>query len=88
MKYQIINEQFLLNIPCEDKLCGYIDLVWRYNHNPFILRDLIPSSKSIFNSAVVPFTGKFARVFRCDDRWRRMVLLGGFSDKAIDREIE
>ena len=46
MKYQIINEQFLLNIPCEDKLCGYIDLVWRYNHNPFILRDLIPSSKS------------------------------------------
>jgi len=88
MKYQIINEQPLPNIPWEDKPGGCIDPVWRYSHNPVIPRDLIPSSNSIFNSAVVPFEGKFAGVFRCDDRWRRMVLHRGFSDNAIDWEID
>ena len=88
MKYQILNGQSLPNIPWEDKPDGCIDAVWRYSQNPVIPRDLIPSSNSIFNSAVVPFQGKFAGVFRCDDRWRRMVLHRGFSDDAINWKID
>lgn len=58
----------LPNIPWQDKPQGYDKPVWRYDHNPIIPRDLIPTSNSIFNSAVVPFEGKFAGVFRCDNR--------------------
>ena len=88
MKYQIINGQPLPNIPWEDKPAGCIDVVWRYSDNPIIPRDLIPSSNSIFNSAVVPFEGAFAGVFRCDDRARNMVLHRGFSKDAISWEID
>ena len=44
----------LPNIPWQDKPQGYDKPVWRYDHNPIIPRDLIPTSNSIFNSAVVP----------------------------------
>ena len=49
----------LPNIPWEDRPAGCSDVVWRYSANPIIPRDLIPSANSIFNSAVVPFRGKF-----------------------------
>ena len=42
-----------------------------------------PTSNSVFNSAVVPFKGGYAGVFRCDDTNRRMRLHGGFSADAI-----
>ena len=38
-----------------------------------IMREAIPSSNSIFNSAVVPFKNGFAGVFRCDDKSRRII---------------
>ena len=88
MKYPILNGQSLPSIPWEDKPAGSLDVVWRYSRNPVIPRNLIPSSNSIFNSAVVPFEGRFAGVFRCDDRWRRMVLHRGFSDDGIDWWID
>ena len=59
----------LPNIPWEDRPqggCGRLAL----QRNPIIPRDLIPSSNSIFNSAVVPFKGAFAGVFRCDNKTR------------------
>lgn len=37
------------------------DVMWRYSKNPVIDRYHIPSSSSIFNSAVVPFEDGFAR---------------------------
>ena len=40
---------------------GATEPVWRYSKNPVIPRDLIPSSNSIFNSAVVPFKGELRR---------------------------
>lgn len=64
----------LSNIPWEDRPIGCSDVLWRYSHNPIIPRDLIPSSNSIFNSAVVPFEGGFAGVFRCDNKKREMNL--------------
>jgi beta-1,4-mannooligosaccharide/beta-1,4-mannosyl-N-acetylglucosamine phosphorylase len=52
------------NIPWEDRPAGSTEVVWRYSQNPVIPRDLIPSSNSIFNSAVVPFEDGYAGVFR------------------------
>lgn len=78
----------LLNIPWEDKPEGCRDMVWRYSRNPIIPRDLLPTSNSIFNSAVVPFEGEFAGVFRCDDTRRKMQLHSGRSRNGIDWQIE
>ncbi len=62
--------------------------VRRYSKNPIIPRDLIPTSNSIFNSAAVPFQGKFAGVFRCDNIRRQMVLHAGRSDDGYNWSIE
>jgi len=85
---QTIRGSSLPNIPWEEKPDGYEYVVWRYKNNPIIPRDLIPSSNSIFNSAVVPFRGEFAGVFRCDDRRRYMQLHIGRSKDGINWKIE
>ena len=78
----------LPNLPWEERPPDCRDVVWRSSRNPVIPRDLIPSSNSIFNSAVVPFGGGFAGVFRCDDKRRFMQLHSGRSEDGIDWEIE
>lgn len=79
--------QALPNMPWEDRPEGCKDVVWRYSANPIIPRDLLPTSNSIFNSAVVRFGEGYAGVFRCDDTNRRMRLHVGFSDDAINWNI-
>ncbi|MHC4252407.1 MAG: glycoside hydrolase family 130 protein [Planctomycetota bacterium] len=86
-KYEVVGEA-LPNIPWEERPEGCIDVLWRYSGNPVIPRDLIPSSNSIFNSAVVPFEDGFAGVFRCDNRARRMELHAGRSRDGIAWEID
>lgn len=83
-----ITGEELPNIPWQEKPEGCHDVVWRYSGNPIIERDAIPSSNSIFNSAVVPFEGKFAGVFRCDSRSRSMDIFAGFSEDGIHWDIE
>jgi beta-1,4-mannooligosaccharide/beta-1,4-mannosyl-N-acetylglucosamine phosphorylase len=78
----------LPSIPWEERPPDCRDVLWRSSRNPVIPRDLIPSSNSIFNSAVVPFGGGFAGVFRCDDKRRYMQLHSGRSKNGIDWEIE
>ncbi len=77
----------LPNIPWEDRPAGSADVVWRYSANPIIPRDAIPTSNSIFNSAVVPFQGAYAGVFRCDDKRRHMDIHAGRSQDGIHWEI-
>lgn len=77
----------LPNIPWEEKPQGCKDPIWRYSKNPIIPRDLLPFSNSIFNSAVVPFEGKFAGVFRCDDKRREMRIHAGFSEDGVKWDI-
>lgn len=77
----------LENMPWEERPAGCNDAVWRYSANPVIQRNAIPSSNSIFNSAVVPFGDKFAGVFRCDDKTRMPKIHVGFSDDAMNWEI-
>ncbi len=86
-KNQTIIGPALTNIPWEEKPEGCRDVVWRSNRNPVIPRDLLPDSNSIFNSAVVPFRGEFAGVFRCDDTRRQMRIHSGRSKDGIHWEI-
>ena len=65
-KLKIIGEP-LPDMPWEDRPADCKDVIWRYSNNPVIPRDIIPTSNSVFNSAVVPFKGGYAGVFRCDD---------------------
>jgi beta-1,4-mannooligosaccharide/beta-1,4-mannosyl-N-acetylglucosamine phosphorylase len=88
MAKQTIIGDPLPNIPWEDKPAGCDKVLWRSTRNPIIPRDLIPSSNSIFNSAVVPYKGKFAGVFRCDNTARRMVLHAGRSKDGVDWRID
>jgi beta-1,4-mannooligosaccharide/beta-1,4-mannosyl-N-acetylglucosamine phosphorylase len=83
----------LPNIPWEERPQGHRDLgsvsgvVWRSEQNPIIPRDLIPRANSIFNSAVVPFEGEFAGVFRVDDRARQMNIHSGRSEDGVSWEL-
>ncbi len=80
--------QALPNMPWEDRPKGCSEVAWRFSRNPVIPRNLIPSSNSIFNSAVVPYQGAFAGVFRCDDRRRYMQLHSGKSTDGLAWAIE
>jgi beta-1,4-mannooligosaccharide/beta-1,4-mannosyl-N-acetylglucosamine phosphorylase len=75
-------------IPWEDRPAGTNDVIWRYSQNPIIPRDLIPSSNSIFNSAVVPFQDGYAGVFRCDNKKREMNIHPGRSADGINWQID
>lgn len=76
------------NIPWEDRPSGSSDIVWRCAANPIIPHDHLPTSNSIFNSAVVPYQDGFAGVFRCDDKRRVMQLHAGTSEDGLNWTIE
>jgi beta-1,4-mannooligosaccharide/beta-1,4-mannosyl-N-acetylglucosamine phosphorylase len=76
------------NLPWQDKPADGQAPVWRYSANPIIRRDAIPSSNSVFNSAVVPFGDGYAGVFRCDSKSVSMDLFAGFSPDGIHWTIE
>ena len=44
----------LPGMPWEERPEGCKNVMWRCSANPIIPRDLLPTSNSIFNSAVVP----------------------------------
>ena len=61
-----MNEKFVM--PWEERPADCKEVMWRYSKNPVIGRYQIPSSNSIFNSAVVPFNnGKYAMLSRPSD---------------------
>lgn len=78
----------LAPMPWEDRPAGCSDIVWRSHRNPVIPRNLLPTSNSIFNSAVVRFGEGFAGVFRCDDRMRNMRMHAGVSKDGINWSIQ
>lgn len=76
------------DMPWENRPAGSKEVMWRYSANPIIHRDSLPTSNSIFNSAVVRFNGAFAGIFRCDDTNRRMRLHLGFSKDGLIWDID
>lgn len=79
--------QSLPDMPWEERPLNTTNVLWRYQSNPIIDHDHIPSSNSIFNSAVVPFEDGFAGVFRCDSKTRQMQLHTGKSSDGINWDI-
>lgn len=73
--------------PWQDRPDDSNEVLWRYSENPIIKRDQIPTSNSIFNSAIVPFENGYAGVFRCDNIAVQMNIHSGFSKDGINWEI-
>lgn len=80
---RLLAGEALPNIPWQPRPSGSSDVVWRYAQNPVIPRHASPTADSIYNSAVVPFRGGFAGVFRVDDRARNMTLRVGRSQDGV-----
>ncbi|GHU65966.1 glycosidase [Clostridia bacterium] len=78
----------LPNIPWQDKPTGETNAVWRYDLNPIVQRNAVPCANSIFNSAVVPYKGKFAGVFRIDDKRREMRIHSARSEDGLKWDID
>lgn len=75
------------SIPWQEKPKECAAPVWRYDANPIIKRNAIPSSNSVFNSAVVKFEDGYAGVFRCDSKSVSMDIFAGFSKDGIHWNI-
>ena len=78
----------LPNIPWQDKPKGSTNVMWRYDKNPVIGRNVIKSGGRIFNSAIIPYLGEFIGVFRADHRNGYPQLHVGRSKDAIKWKIE
>lgn len=83
-----IKGEALPNMPWEEKPTDFNDAMWRYSKNPIIGWNPIPCAARIYNSAVVPFEGRFTGVFRTDYKHGRPSLHVGFSDNGLDWDIE
>jgi beta-1,4-mannooligosaccharide/beta-1,4-mannosyl-N-acetylglucosamine phosphorylase len=88
MAVKLFDPISLPNLPWEPRPADCSDVVWRSPRNPIIHRHAIPRSNSIFNSAVIPYQGKFAGVFRIDDTRRVMDIHFGRSDDGYHWQIE
>lgn len=85
----LVNASSLPGIPWEDRPSALrSEIMWRCSANPVITRDQTAFSNSIFNSAVVPFKGAYAGVFRVDDTARRMNIHCGRSADGVNWKIE
>jgi beta-1,4-mannooligosaccharide/beta-1,4-mannosyl-N-acetylglucosamine phosphorylase len=83
-----IRSEPLPNIPWEDRPPGFRDVLWRYSGNPVVPARAISASTYVHNSAVIPYQGGFAGVFRIDNRSRRMELHVGRSTDGIHWTLE
>ncbi|MBR4332728.1 MAG: glycosylase, partial [Clostridia bacterium] len=79
----------LPNVPWQDKPAGHINSpLWRYTENPIIDRNPLPGVARIFNSAVMPFGGKFVGVFRGEQTNGVPYIYLGWSQDAIHWDFE
>lgn len=77
----------LPNIPWEDKPSDCCDVVWRFSGNPVLGWNPIPKAARVYNSAIHPFEGEFAGVFRADQKNGRATLFAGRSKDGIEIEL-
>ncbi|RSK28338.1 glycosylase [Bacillus sp. HMF5848] len=88
MKHVNIIGEALPNIPWQEKPTNSVGPVWRHSENPIIDRNPVRGISRIFNSAVVPYEGKFIGVFRAETVNGRPHLHLGFSEDALNWNIE
>jgi beta-1,4-mannooligosaccharide/beta-1,4-mannosyl-N-acetylglucosamine phosphorylase len=87
MKSTIIGKA-LPNMPWQDKPKDYSGVVWRYEKNPVIGRNILKSSGRIFNSAIIPYQDGFIGVFRADHKDGYPQLHLGRSKDGFNWQIE
>ncbi len=75
------------NLPWQEKPSGCTGAVWRDDRNPIIPRNPTPNTARVFNSAVVPFQGGFAGVFRADHKNTKANLHVGRSRDGLHWDI-
>ncbi|HBG27130.1 MAG TPA: glycosylase [Phycisphaerales bacterium] len=78
----------LPNMPWQGKPAGCDEVMWRDNRNPIIGVKPLPRVQGIYNSAVVPFNGGFAGVFRTEYKDRMSHLHFGTSPDGLKWDIE
>lgn len=61
---KLVNATVIPNMPWQERAADCAAPVWRYDNNPILGRNPIPSIARIFNSAVVPYEGGFVAVLR------------------------
>lgn len=88
MKKVLINGYSLPNIPFEDRKEKGESPLWRYSKNPITTRNPVAGVGRIFNSAVVPFNGKFIGVFRGERVNGVPVLYLGHSADGIKWDLD
>ena len=87
-KYQMIAPA-LPNVPWQEKPEGHINSpLWRYRDNPIIGRNPLPGVARIFNSAVMPYEGKFVGVFRGEQTNGVPYIYLGWIEDAIHWDFE
>ncbi len=87
MKYKIFGES-IPNMPWAEAPKGCEEPLWRSELNPIITQRAIKGGNSICNSAVVPFKGEFAGIFRIERNDRVMKIHRGFSKDGINWDID
>ena len=78
------------NMPWQDKKPGEVtgSPLWRYSENPIIDRNPIPGVARVFNSAVVPYEGKYVGVFRGEQCNGVSMIYFGRSEDGIHWDFE
>lgn len=77
------------NVPWQEKPAGLKGApVWRYSENPIIGRNPLEGVARIFNSAVMPYEGKFIGVFRGEQTNGIPYIYLGHSEDAIHWDFE
>lgn len=89
MKYQILNSPAVPNMPWQECKKENLDIpVWRYEQNPIINRNPVKGVARIFNSAVVPYEGKFIGVFRAERKEGIPFIYFGRSEDGIKWDFD
>lgn len=78
----------LPNIPWQERPADCTAPVWRYTENPIIPRNPVEGVARIFNSAVIPYEGKFIGVFRGEQTNGIPYIYLGRSEDAIHWSFE
>ncbi|MFA6865809.1 MAG: glycosylase, partial [Sphaerochaetaceae bacterium] len=88
MEKVLINGYSLPNIPFEERKEKGESPLWRYSKNPITKRNPVSGVARIFNSAVVPYNGKFIGVFRGERVNGVPKLYLGHSDDGIKWDFD
>jgi beta-1,4-mannooligosaccharide/beta-1,4-mannosyl-N-acetylglucosamine phosphorylase len=77
------------NMPWQDKPEGIKGApIWRYTENPIINRNPVENVARVFNSAVIPYEGKFVGVFRGEQKNGVSFIYFGRSDDGINWKLD